>query len=210
MATLTAAGSSLCEFVGPNPEADQRVWSESLGNWNVRGIAALSDQDAADPWDVVARIERIPVAAEIGLEPAGKISRGPRQWHANLAEIAGAISRRNVHAAAERDGKVRIVAADALALVEHFPRRHGRARMLVAECDMVVNEIADRLDPRPAGRRLLEQPPRNVGEPVGLAVAATKQIDQGVRRQFLNGVLRGLRNDDIGQAAIAHRPVGRQ
>src|SRR3984957_1074211 len=171
MATTTAAGSSFCDLVGPNPEADQCVRSKSLGNRNVRGITALGDQDAADPRNVVARIERVPAAAEIGLEPAGKTPRGPRQRHADLAEIAGAISRWNVHAAAERDGKVRIVAADTLALVEHFPRRHGRARVLIAERDMVVNEIADCLDPCPAGRRLLEQLPRNIEKPVGLAVA---------------------------------------
>src|SRR6202166_4995060 len=115
MATLAAAGSSFRDLVGPNPEADQRVRSECLGNRNVRGVTALGDQDAADPRNVVARIESVPAAAEIGLEPGGKISRRPGQGHADLAEIAGAISRRNVHAAAERDGKVRIVAADTLA-----------------------------------------------------------------------------------------------
>jgi len=57
-----------------------------------------------------------------------------------VAEIACAVSRGNVHAAAERDGKMRVVAADALALAEYLPRRHGRARMLVTERDVVARK----------------------------------------------------------------------
>src|SRR6266581_1880701 len=163
---------TLRQLIRPDFKADERVWSERLRNWNVRGIAAVSDQDAADPRDVVARIEGVPVAADIGLKPAGKVSRRVGRRHTDITEIASAISRRNVHAAAERDGKVRVVAADALALVEYLPRRHGRPRVLVTEQDMAVNEIANCLDPRPARRCLLKQLPCNIGKPVGFAVAA--------------------------------------
>src|SRR3984957_4485613 len=114
IATLAAASSFFCDLVGPNPEADQRVRSKSLGNRNVRGITALGDQDAADPRNVVPRTERLPPAAGMGLDQAGKIPRGPRQRHADLAEIAGAISRWNVHAAAEPDGKGRLDAPNTL------------------------------------------------------------------------------------------------
>src|SRR5258708_17944792 len=144
----------LHQLICPDFKADQRIWSERLGNWNVRGIAALGDQDTADPRNVVARIEGVPAAAEISLIPAGKIPRGVGRRHADVTEIAGAISRRNVHAAAERHGQVRIVAADALALVEYFPRRHGRAYVLVTECSVVVIEGANRLYSRPSRRSL--------------------------------------------------------
>ncbi len=80
--------------------------------------------------------------------------------------------------------------------------------MLVAERDVVVDEIANRLDPRPARRRLLEQLPCDIGKPVGLAVAAAEQIDDGLRRQILDRMLRGRRHDHIGQTAVAHRAVG--
>ena len=45
--------------------------------------------------------------------------------------IAGAIARRNIHAAAERDGEVRVVATHTLAFIEDLPGRHRGARMLV-------------------------------------------------------------------------------
>src|SRR6185295_7851074 len=100
--------------------------------------------------------------------------------------IAGAIARRDIHAAAERDGQMGIVAADALAFLISLPRRLAGARMLISKGDVTVHEIADRLDPRPARRRFLEQSPRDVRKPVGLAIAAAEQINQSIRRKVLN------------------------
>src|SRR5712672_4758792 len=98
--------ATLHDLISPDFKAEEGVGPEGLGDWNVCGIAALGDQDAADPRNVVARIEGVPVAADIGFEPAGKIACGVGRRHPDVAEIAGAIARRNVHAAAERDGKV--------------------------------------------------------------------------------------------------------
>ena len=52
------------------------------------------------------------------------------RWHADIPEVAGAIARRNVHATAERDGEVRVVATHTLAFIEDFRSRaiHGTAR----------------------------------------------------------------------------------
>ena len=60
----------------------------------------------------------VPGAAKIGFEPAGKVHRRVRRRQADVAEIAGAIARRNVHAATQRDREMREVAADAATLVE--------------------------------------------------------------------------------------------
>ena len=49
------------------------------------------------------------------------------------------------------------VAAHALALCEHVERGLGRVRVLVAEADMAVHKIADRLDPPPAAWGIAEQ-----------------------------------------------------
>ena len=76
---------------------------------------------------------------------------------------------------------MRVVATDAFALVEHFPRRHGRAGILVTEGDVAMNEVANRLHPLPSRRCLLKQLPRNIGKPVGLAVAAAEQKDYCLR-----------------------------
>jgi hypothetical protein len=51
----------LQQLIRPDFEADEGVWPESLRNWNVRGIAALGDQDTTDPRNVVAWVEGVPV-----------------------------------------------------------------------------------------------------------------------------------------------------
>ncbi len=68
---------------------------------------------------------------------------------------------------------------NSLAFVEHLPRRHGRPRVLVAERDVVVNKVANCLDLCPTRRRFLEQLPCDIGKPIGLAIAAAEQIDDG-------------------------------
>ena len=68
---------------------------------DVGGVAAARHQDAADAREVVAGVEGVPAAAEIDFEPALEIHRRRVGRHADVAEIAGAIARRNVHAAAE-------------------------------------------------------------------------------------------------------------
>src|SRR5258706_15378415 len=104
--------ATLHDLISPDFKADQGVWPEGLGDWNVCGIAALGDQDAADPRNVVARIEGVPAAADKGFEPAGEIPRGVGRRHADVAEIARAIPRWNVQAAAEREGQGRVAASD--------------------------------------------------------------------------------------------------
>jgi hypothetical protein len=79
--------------------------------------------------------------------------------------------------------------------------------VLISERDVTVDEIADRLDPRPARRRFLEQLPGDFRKPVGLAIAAAEQIDQGVRGQILDRMLNCGSKHRIGQAAVAHDAV---
>src|SRR5262249_17764630 len=114
---------------------------------------------AADARHVVAGVEGEPAAAEIDLEPGAEIHRIGLRWHADVAEIAGAVARRDVHAAAERDREVRKVAADAAPLDHHLGRGLGGARVLIAETHVRMDEVADRLHARPTLRRLAETRP---------------------------------------------------
>ena len=50
--------------------------------------------------------------------------------------------------------------------------------MLVAELDMTMNEVANGLDPLPAGRRSAEERPCGIRKPVGLAISAAEKKDQ--------------------------------
>src|SRR5271165_2923407 len=164
-------------LIRPDLETDQRVGAEGVGDRYVGCVAAQTDQHAADSWNVITGIKSVPPPAKIRLEPRGEIHRAIGRHHADVAEITGAIARRNVHAATERDGKVRVVATHTLAFIEYVPGRHGRARMLVAKRDVAVDEIADRLDARPTRWRRFEELPRRIGQAIGLAVATAEEKD---------------------------------
>ena len=117
------------DLVGDHLEARERARAERGHDRDVGGVASACHQDAADARLVVAGIERVPAAAEIDFEPSAEIHRRRVERHADVAEIAGAVARRNVHAAAQRDREVGEVPAHAALLGIGIPRRLGRARV---------------------------------------------------------------------------------
>ena len=76
------------------------------------------------------------------------------------------------------------------------------AGVLIAEADVMVDEVADVLHPRPAGRRLSEQSPGLVRKKFGLTVAAGKQEQQALRGQVLDLVLQSVQVDRIRHSRI--------
>src|ERR1700675_2884831 len=109
LSATQASGGGLQLFrrylVGGDAEAHELVRAERGGDGDVGGVAAARDQDAADARLVVTGIEGVPTVADIGLEPGAEIHRRGVGGHADVAEIAGAIARRDVHAAAQRHGE---------------------------------------------------------------------------------------------------------
>src|SRR5450755_4658714 len=90
------------DLQGDHFKARECAWAERGHDRDVGGIATACHQDAADPRLVVAGIERVPAAAEVDFEPGAEIHRRIVWRHADVAEISGAVARRNVHAAAQR------------------------------------------------------------------------------------------------------------
>src|SRR5438552_18507016 len=128
-----------------------------------------------DLLSVMVIIVAMRLATEIDFDPRREIFRRVRRRKAVVGNVTGAIARRDVQAAAESNRQMCVVAANAVALHVRFERSSGGARVLVAEGQMVVYEIADGLHPRPAERRMSEQAPGLVGQAIGLAVAAAQQ-----------------------------------
>ena len=81
--------------------------------------------------------------------------------------------------------------------------------MLVAEGQMIADEIADSLHPAPATRARSEMAPCDIGESVGFAIAAAEQKHQSFVRQLFDGDLVGVQFYRIGQAAVLDDGVGR-
>src|SRR5438132_1042530 len=98
--------------------------------------------------------------------------------HPDVAQVAGAVARRDVHASAEGNGQMCIVAADAGPVVKGLQRCPRHARVLIAEGDMSMDIVADSLNSAPSRWRLPEEIPRRLGKPIGLAVPASEQEEQ--------------------------------
>ena len=94
-------------------EARERAGAERGYNRDIGCVAPARHQDTADAGPVVPGIRCVPTTAEIDFEPAAEIHRSVVERHADVSEIAGAVTRRNVHAAAERDGEVGKITAHA-------------------------------------------------------------------------------------------------
>ena len=197
-------------LIGPNPETLQHVGPERRGDRDIGRIAASRHQNPAHPRHIVARVENVPAAADPGLKPPREIAWGERRWRSNIAQVAGAISRRNIQATAEGDGKMCVVAANAGPFVESLRGAAGRAGVLVVEGDMVMNIIADGLHARVPWSRAAEELPSRLGQQIGLAIAAAQQEHEGFFGQILHGVLPGGGHNLIWLAAISDYSVGRK
>src|SRR5271155_3436577 len=88
---------------GDDLELGQLGRTEAGRQGDVGSVAAACNQYPTDPWPVVPRVEGIPTTLQKNLEPRTKVHRVRNQRHADITEIAGAISRRYVHAAAQGD-----------------------------------------------------------------------------------------------------------
>ena len=128
----------------------------------------------------MAGIEREPAAVEENLEPGAKIHRCWILGHADIPEITRAVAGGNIHAAAERHSEMGKVPADADALGMSFGRSAVAPGVMVAEFDMVMHVVANRLNALPAAIDAAEPRPSKVGKFLGIAVAASQQIHQCV------------------------------
>jgi hypothetical protein len=116
---------------------------------DVGGVAPARHQNGADARLVVAGIKRVPAVAEVDFEPGAEIHWRGVARYADVAEITGAVARRDVDASAQRDSKVGEIPAHAAPLGVGVPGRLCRARVLVTELYAIVDIVADRLNQRP-------------------------------------------------------------
>src|SRR5712671_3866521 len=122
------------DLAGEYRKAAERVRTKGGADRDIRRVATARDQHPPDARHVVACVKRVPLAAQIGFEPSREIHRSIGYRHSNIAEIAGAIASRDVHAATERDRQVSKVPANAGAIAVTLPSGSGGAGVFVAEC----------------------------------------------------------------------------
>ena len=156
---------------------------------------------------LLARVEGVPLSAEEHPHPGGEVHRGVLRRYPDVAEVPVAVPRRDVHGSAEGYGETGEVPADADALVERLQRRAGRAGALIVEHEVLMDVVADGLHPTPSRWSLPEEVPRCLRQPVGLAVPAAQQIDQGVLGEVGHGHLTRLGSVGVGTAAVIDQGI---
>jgi hypothetical protein len=102
-----------------------------------------------------------------------------------------------------------IVAADSQTFLIGFRRCPCHPGVLVAEIDLLIYEIADCLDARPARGRIFEQSPGQIQQSITVAETTREKEDEGLFRELLHRDLAGVRRHRIGQTGISHDSVGR-
>jgi hypothetical protein len=154
------------DFVSPYLKTIQHVRAIRCGDCHVRGVAAAGNQDASNSRLIVAWIKAVPVVAEKDLHRPCKIHRRINRRHAYIPQVGGAIAGGDIEAATKRDRQVRIVATNALALIESLPGSLRRTGVLIAECNVLMDIVTDGLNPPPAERSVSEEFPGDVGKQV--------------------------------------------
>jgi len=94
------------------------------------------------------------------------------------------------------------VAADADAFLVPLERRAVTPRVVVTERNPLMRIIANRLHALPARCHMAEQRPGQIGQLLGVAIAAAEQIDQHIVRQFSDIELPRIGRHIVGQTAI--------
>lgn len=123
----------LRHLIRPDPKPFEFIRAKGRDHCDVRRVPSPGNQEPTDLRCVVARVECVPRAAQIGLEPSREITGRIRRLRPSIAEIAGAVACRNVECPAEGDGEVRVVAANSDPFLVGLGSRPGCTRVRVAE-----------------------------------------------------------------------------
>ena len=123
---------------------------------------------------IVTRIKRVPTTVQKNLEPRAEVHGRRIAGHPDVAKVSGAVSRRNIHAAAERDRQMSEVATDTYPFLVALGRCPVTSGMVVSECDANMNVIADCLNPLPAAADPAEQRPCLIRKFLCIAISASQ------------------------------------
>src|ERR1039458_1694101 len=116
----------------------------------VHGVRAVGDFDAANARDVIARVEGQPFLAEIDFAIGVKIHRRAGINETNVGQVSGDVTGGQIERAAQRNDRVREIAADTVSTGDYFRGREVGPPGTEAVFNVVVNPVADGLHARKA------------------------------------------------------------
>ena len=93
------------KFIRYDFETRKSGGSERRRDGNVGRITPAGDHDTPYPRTVVPGVEREPAAIKKDFIPCAEIHRRRIGWHADIAKITRAVTRRYIHAAGQRHAR---------------------------------------------------------------------------------------------------------
>jgi hypothetical protein len=148
------------------------------------------------------RVKNVPTSAEENFKPSAEIHWGRVRWHPNIAEIARAVTGRNIYASAKRYREVGEIPTYSNALLVPFPCGSVASRILISELEALVNVLAHGLRPRPTAVDVIKHGPSMVRQFLRVAIPAAEQIHECVVGKSLNRPLLGIGSDPIRFAGV--------
>lgn len=211
---------------GPGTLLSVQAGTEAVNDQQPLGDSGVDERDIQQPDHLLGHPDCTGVPCDVALELSGfetehvQAARNAimsmiakRRRNADIAEVAGTIARRNIHAAAKGDGEMGEIAAHAGTFFLRLEGRSGRIGMFIPELNVAMNEIADFLNARPTQRRPAEHLSGEVRQAVGITVTAAQQEHEGFLRQRLHQRLVAIALQFVGPSswpawqARAIRPV---
>src|SRR4030095_13088375 len=107
-------------LVGPDLEVSEVGFAVDRGKRSVHGVGTMGNFHATNTRDVVARVEGEPVLAEIHFTVGMEIHGRARIDMTDVRQVASHVAGGEIESAAQRDGHVGEVAADAVPAGDHF------------------------------------------------------------------------------------------
>jgi hypothetical protein len=177
------------QLLGEDFELFETVRTVGRDHRNICGVAPAGNQNPPDSWLIVTSIERVPATAKESLKPGVEVHWRRIRRHPDIAEIAIAVTRGNIHTAAKGHREVGKVSTNAATVLERLNRGPSFARLSVAKGKPIMHKVADRLNRRPAISDSPELPPCKIGKQIRFAIATRRKKRQRLRRN------RGYRAD---------------
>jgi hypothetical protein len=195
-------------FLGEDFEPCQLCRAKARRNRNICGIPPIGNNNAADTGSVMPGVKGKPPPSQEHLEPRAEIHRGGVRWYADTSKVARAVSSGDIHAATQSHGEVCEIATHANPLTIRIEGRSVVTRVRISKFDVIVDEVADRLNPLPPWLCCTKRPPCKIRESLRVTVPATQQINEDVIWQCTDWLLLCVNSYFIRFPWIANVEIG--
>ena len=203
LATLTSRSDR--HLISPDFKRLEMVRTEGRRQRSIGRISSPSHKHPSGPRLIVACVKDMPLPSEVHFKPRAEIHR-KRDWgHANVPQVSSRVARRDIEATTKSNCEVCKVPANSCGFSKGVERAAIRSGSLIVELDVLMDEITNRLHPRPTFFDRSKAFPGKVAQlAIDFAIAAAEKELERLVGQILNRMLWGVWKLRVRQAIISN------